>query len=783
MSSVRKSRQGFMDKRVLQPPPRGLIFLIGLLAGAMLFAGASEAWGADSPSGPSVQAPVVKALEVEGNQRVAEPTIRFHISTRVGDPFSVYTIREDLKKIYGLGYFEDVSVDVAEFEGGLKVIFRVVEKPSLRMISFTGNEKIKDEELRTNLAINEGAILNRSIVQESINIIEVLYHQKGYLFVKVEPIYHSSADNYVDLEFKVTEGKKAFVKTISFTGNKSFTEKELRKVIETSTWGVFSFVTLDGTYVRDVVRNDRVKLLQFYHNNGFIDVVVGEPVVEIVSKSANIFITFPIVEGPQYHVASITIQGDLDNPEEQLKNMLRLKVGEVFKKDRLRRDVLALTNFYSSQGYAFADVAPLTNPHPEDLKVDVVLEVDKGTKVFVEKINIKGNVRTRDHVIRREFKLSEGEAYDSGKLALTRRDLQYTGFFQEVSIDTNRGSQDDTVVIDAEVKERPTGVFGIGAGYSSAESALMAFRIQQDNLGGRGQKLTLRGQFSGIRQHYRLSFWDPSLADSTVGFGMGLTNVIEEFPLYDQETKGFDTTFAKDFRDYWQGSLQYRLEEIELKNINSSAFGIIGEGTTAVGSITPVLAYDSLDSRYFPHRGSKQTYGIEFSAEPFGSDVEFWKLNADWRRYFEVKEDVVYHPRVRVGFAQGMGGEDLPTFERFFVGGTSTVRGFKLRDIGPSIGEGKFRRALGGEARFVLNNEVRYPLVPQINLSGVAFVDAGNVYEETDDFDPTDLRYGTGAGIRLLSPVGPIGLDYGLKIDRQPGEKIGEFHLSLGSQF
>lgn len=783
MLSVSKSRQGFMGISILQPPPRGVILLIGLLVGALLFTGVSVAWGVDSPAGPSVRAPTVKAVEVEGNQRVAEPTIRFHVSTRVGEPFNVYTIREDLKKIYGLGYFEDVSVDVAEFEGGLKVIFRVVEKPSLRTISFTGNNKIKDEDLRTNIALSEGAILNRSMVQESINVIQVLYHQKGYLFVAVEPIYHASQDNHVDLEFKITEGKKAFVETISFSGNKAFSEKELSKVIDTDTWGVFSFLTMDGTYVRDVVRNDRVKLLQFYHNNGFIDVTVGEPVVEIDDKSASIFITFPIVEGPQYRVASITVQGDEDNPEDQLKNMLRLKTGEIFRKNRLRRDVLTLTNFYSTQGYAFADVAPLTRPHPEDLTVDIILEVDRGTKVFVEKVNIKGNVRTRDHVIRREFKLSEGEAFDSSKLALTRRDIQYTGFFQEVSIDTNRGSQEDTVIIDTEVKEKPTGVFGIGAGYSSTESALIAFRIQQDNLGGRGQKLSLRGQFSGIRQRYRVAFWDPSVADSTIGLGLGLTNVVEEFPLFDQETKGFDSTLAKDFRDYWRGSLQYRLEEIEVKNVNSGAIGLVEEGNTAVGSLTPALVYDSLDRRFFPHRGTKQSYSLELSAQAIGSDVNFSKLNADWRRYFEVKDDVVYHPRVRVGFAQGMSGEDLPAFERFYVGGTSTVRGFKLRDIGPGIGEGRFRRALGGESRFVLNNEVRYPLVQQINLSGVAFIDAGNVYEESDDFNPTDLRYGTGLGVRLLSPVGPIGIDYGLKIDRKPGEEIGEFHLSLGSQF
>lgn len=771
-----------MGKRIPRPVPRISILLGGLLAGALLLA-SLPAWGAEPPPGPSAKVPEVKAVLVEGNERVAESTILFHVKTRAGDPFSVYTIREDLKKIYGLGYFEDVSVDVAEFEGGLKVIFHVVEKPTLRTIYFSGNTKIESEEFRTNIPMSEGAILNRSMVQESINIIQFLYHQKGYLFVNVEPTYHAATENQVNLEFKISEGKKAFVEVISFTGNKAFSAKELRKQIETSTWGPLSFLTLDGTYVRDVVKNDRVKLIQFYHNNGFIDVTVGDPVVEIDDKSGEIFITFPITEGPQYRVASIAVTGDDETTDEQLKKIMRLKDGEIFRKDRLRRDLLTLTNYYSAQGYAFADVAPLTRRNPQGHTVDLFLEVDKGQKVYVEKVNIKGNVRTRDNVIRREFGLSEGEAFDSTKLAHTRRNLQYTGFFEEVTIDTNPGSADDTVIIDTEVRERPTGVFGIGAGYSSVEEALVAFRIQQDNWGGRGQKLSFKGQFSGIRQRYRLSFWEPSVADSTIGWGLGLTNIIETFPLYDQETKGFDTTLSKNFRDFWLGGVSYRLEQVELKNVNSGVIGLIPEGEVAVGSATPSLSYDSTDNRWFPHTGVRQKYNMEFAAQPLGSDVEFWKLNADWRRFFEVQEDVVYQPRLRFGLGRSLDDEPLPTFERYFAGGTSTVRGFKLRDIGPSLGEGRFRRALGGDARFVLNNEVRFPLVQQINLSGVTFVDAGNVYQEIEDFDPTDLRYGTGAGLRLLSPVGPIGLDYGIKIDRQPGEDLGEFHLSLGSQF
>lgn len=761
---------------------KGLI--IGLLAGAVLLAGGRGVWGAsEAPPGSESQAPPVKAILVEGNQKVAESTIRFHISIHEGDPFSVYAVREDLKKIYGLGYFEDVSVDLEEFEGGFKVIFHVVEKPSISNLTFSGNNKITEDEFRNNIPLSPGAILNRSLVQEAINVIQSLYHQKGFLFVQIEPVYHARANNQIDLEFKINEGKKAFIQTISFTGNRNFSDKELMKQIDTSTKGIFSWITMDGTYVRDVVKNDRVKLVQFYLNNGFIDVAVSEPSVEIDNKEGQIYITFAITEGLQYRVASLTVSGDEETSKDQLKKMLRLKEGDIFYKDRLRRDILSLTNFYSTQGYAFADVAPMTRKNPDEKTVDLVLEVDKGHKVFVEKVNIKGNVRTRDHVIRREFKLSEGEAFDSSKLAWSRRNIQYSGYFEEVSMNTSRGSQEDTVVIDTEVKEKPTGVFGIGAGYSSVESALLAFRIQQDNLGGRGQKLAFRGQFSGIRQYYRLSFWEPSIADSTIGFGMGLSDIIEDYPLYEQEVQGFDVTFAKDFRDYWKGSLNYKLEEVNLFNVNSGAVGLIPEGTTAIGSVRPILSYDSLDQPYFPHSGTKQSYSVELSASSLGSDVNFYKFYGDWRKYFEVKEDVVYYPRLRIGFGEGLSGEELPWFERFYAGGSSTVRGFKLRDIGPKIGEGDVGRALGGEARFVINNEIRYPLVEQINLAGVAFIDAGNVYDQVEDLDPTDLRYGTGVGVRMLSPIGPIGIDYGLKIDREPGERIGEIHLMLGSQF
>ncbi len=767
-----------MDNYHMQTPPgKGALFA-GLALAGVILAGVGGVWAAEPPgSGPGL-APQIKAVLVEGNQRVEESTIRFHINTRKGASFSVYTIREDLKKIYSLGYFEDVKVDVTEFEGGLTVTYIVVEKPSLWTITFSGNSKIPQDEFLSNIPLREGAILNRNLVQESINIVQFLYHQKGFLFVKVEPLYHAAANNYVDLEFSVTEGKKAHVETISFAGNRSFSDKELRKVIDTSTWNPLSFLTMGGAYVRDVVKNDRVKLVQFYHNNGFLDSVVSEPAVEIDDKAGDIFITFSINEGPQYRVTSLAITGDEETPKDQLLKLLTLREGEIFRKNRLRRDILYLTNLYSTQGYAYADVVPLTNRNPENQTVDVVLDVDKGQRVFVEQINIQGNTRTRDHVIRRQFKLSEGEVFDSSKLALSRRNIRFTGYFDEVSINTSRGSDDDTIIIDTQVQEKPTGVFGVGAGYSSAEQALFGFRIEQDNLAGRGQKLAFRGNFSGISQRFRLSFWEPSVADSTIGMGFSLTNVLEDFPLYDSEIKGFDTTFAKGFGDFWKGSFQYRLEDIEIKNVNSSVQGSIAEGEFTVGSLQPSLGYDSLDRRYFPHSGTKQYYSFELAAEPLGSDEEFWKIQGDWRRYFEIKENVVYHPRLRMGFATGIGGKTLPAFERFFAGGTSTVRGFKLRDIGPSVDF----RSLGGESRFVLNNEVQYPLVEAINLSGVGFIDAGNVYSKVEDFDPFTLRYGTGAGVRLLSPVGPIGLEYGIKLDRKAGERRGEFHLRLGSQ-
>ena len=772
-----------MDNYHMQTPPSRRALFAGLALAGVILAGVGGVWAAEPPGGGLDPAPQVKAVFVEGNQRVEESTILFHINTRKGASFSVYTIREDLKKIYSLGYFEDVKVDVTEFEGGLTVTYIVVEKPSLRIITFSGNSKIPQDEFLSNIPLREGSILNRNLVQESINIVQFLYHQKGFLFVKVEPIYHAAANNYVDLEFSVTEGKKAHVETISFAGNRSFSDKELRKVINTSTWNPLSFLTMAGAYVRDVVKNDRVKLLQFYHNNGFLDSVVSEPAVEIDDKAGDIFITFSIDEGPQYRVTSLAVTGDEETPKDQLLKLLALREGEIFRKNRLRRDILYLTNLYSTQGYAYADVVPLTNRNPENQTVDVVLEVDKGQRVFVEQINIQGNARTRDHVIRRQFKLSEGEVFDSSKLALSRRNIRFTGYFDEVSINTSRGSYDDTIIIDTQVQEKPTGVFGAGAGYSSAEQAVVGFRIQQGNLAGRGQNLSFKGSFSALRQRFQLSFWEPSVADSSIGMGFTITNTLEEFPLYDTDVKGFDTTFAKDFRDFWKGGLQYRLQETAIKNVHSSVEGLIPERTFAVGSLRPSLGYDSLDSRFFPHRGTKQSYSFELAAEPLGSDVEFWKFHGDWRRYFEINEAVVYHPRIRIGFASGLGDEELPASERFFGGGSSTVRGFKLRDIGPNVDLFRFRRALGGESRFILNNEVRYPLVEMINLSGVAFIDAGNVYSEVGDFDPFTLRYGTGAGVRLLSPVGPIGWDYGLKIDRKPGERRGEFHLRLGSQF
>jgi len=407
--------------------------LLWVLTAALLFA--LPAWAEEGD--------IVQAIKIVGNKRVHESNIRYYIQTKVGEPLSRTQVREDIEKIYKMGHFKNIQVDTQPLGEGLEVVFTLEEIPSIGDIRILGNKKIETEDIREKIVLKEGATFQDHLVLSSVEEIKSLYQEKGYFFAEVKTSTETTPENLVDIAIRIREGEKVSVEKISFAGNKKFTDKELRKVIETKedTW--YSFLTDAGIYQKDILKLDRFRLEAFYQDNGYYRVRVLEPRIEVRKQEKAIYITIPVEEGPLYKVANIEVKGDDLLAEEELMAVVKMKKGDTFNVSMLREDALSISELYSERGYAYADVNPMTQIDDENKTVDLSIQVEKGRKVYVGKIEILGNAQTRDNVIRREFRLKEGELFDSKKLKRSKQRVNNLQFFEDVKIDTRRGEDRD----------------------------------------------------------------------------------------------------------------------------------------------------------------------------------------------------------------------------------------------------------------------------------------------------------------------------------------------------
>jgi outer membrane protein insertion porin family len=730
--------------------------------------------------GGEVPAPRIRAIEVKGNQKVETSTIQFYIRTRIGDEFSVARIREDLLRIYRLGFFKDVQVDVEEFEGGLKVTFIVVEEPLVRDITITGTAAIKREEVEGKLALKPNAVLNRNQVRDSLDKIKQLYQEKGYYFAEAEAIYTEVGPDEIDLTIRITEGEKILIKRIDFVGNRAVAAWELKNAMETKEATLFSFITGTGVYQRDTLRNDVRRLEALYQTRGFLRVEVAEPEVRVDRQAKGIFITIAIKEQEQFRVGRVHVAGDDLFSAEELKSLMRLQEGEIFDRSQLANDVLRITDRYSERGYAFAEVVPVTTIDQARRLVNLDVRIDRGPQVRVGRILIVGNEITRDKVIRREIRLNEGELFDSSKLRRSRQRLGNLGFFEEIKIDTKRRPEEELVDLEVRVKEQPTGAFTAGAGYSSTQSFIATASIRQNNLFGRGQRIALIAQLSRISADFTLSFTEPYFLDSPYSLGLEAFNRRFDFDAFDSRETGGGLRFSRPIGEFLRVGLGYRYEDIDITDVAEDASlrikSLAGRSTSSV--LNPSLAWDSRDNAFNPSRGFYNFLSFDVAGGPLGAENQFYKAIGEANWYYPLVGELVLSLRGRVGYGDGYGGRDLPLLERFFVGTqAATIRGYRLRDVGPKDINGE---PIGGNSLLLLSGQLRFPVTQGLSLVG--FVDTGNLYDK-GDFDPTRLRTGVGAGIRFVTPLGPLALDWGFKLDRKPGEKPSEIHFNIGTLF
>jgi outer membrane protein insertion porin family len=722
----------------------------------------------------------VTRMNVKGNRRIEKDAILGVMQTREGEILAPPRLREDLKTIYKMGYFTDVKIDLSDTPEGRILTVIVTEKPAIKDIIPQGNAKIKKDKILESLDIKPYAVASETAIRDGINKVLVMYRDKGYYEANITYDLQPVTDTEVNLVLHINEGGKLAIKDIEFEGNRAFKSKELRNVMETKERGLFfiAWMTGAGKLNKDILERDLEKVSAFYYNHGYIKAKVGEPRVSI--KGGWIYVTIPVEEGPQYHVGKLDMQGDLIEEKDALLKKLDIATGKVYSREVLQKDLTTLADIYADQGYANADIAPLLKERDDTLTVDINFDIHQGKKVYFERIDIAGNIKTRDKVIRRELRVYEQDLFNATNLKESVKNLRRLEYFEDVNFNTSPGSAPDRLNLKITVKERPTGSFGIGAGYSTQDRVVGMVEISQTNLFGRGQTLKVQGVIGAISNRLRASFFEPYLFDRPLGLGIDAFNWMRQYTEYTRKSRGGVLRLThplrwKYSRVYWS----YRFENVNLENLEANPSPTIVEASrihnTSATSFT--LRRDSRDAVFTPTQGSDNSISCEMAG--LGGDTAFMRYIAESGWYFPLFWGTVGVLHGRGGYMNKLQWGKMPAYEMFYLGGIDTIRGFKYADISPRDPNTGDR--IGGESFAQMNVEFRFPLLPKLGMTGTIFFDAGNVYG-SDSIGPA-LRTTLGGGIRWFSPMGPLRVEWGYNLSKKPWEKQSAWEFTVGSQF
>lgn len=752
-------------------------------AGLLLLAAALApfpAWAVDF-------AKPIKSIRIKGAERADQNTIRYYIHSRVGGAYDPSAAAGDIKRIYKLGFFDDIRLDVAEEPDGLVLTFIFKEKPFVRDVVITNAEEVDKQQIRARLKTKKGTFFRQDQIPWDQERIRSLYRSKGFYFTGVRTVVKKLGGGQVDVEFIIDEGRKITISRIDFRGAKAFPQRTLRGVIQTEEAGWMSLFSDAGAYKKEVLKTDLLRLESFYHDHGYIKVKVYDPEVEIDKEKRKIYVSIPVSEGAQYHVGSIDVQGDDVYTGEELLEKVSLSTGDVFNRSLFRRDIFEISDMYSQKGYAFANVTPALDVDEEKKTVNIKVQTDKGRKVYIGKITITGNEKTRDRVVRREFRLQEGELFNSAKLRRSRERINNLGFFDSVEIEQRSRRELDMVDLDVQVTERSTGQISFGAGYSSVENLLLQGQVKWPNFMGKGQTLSLSLNSSARRTDFNASFTEPRLFDRELMGGVDAYNKLFLWDAYDSRDIGGSFRIGRSFGEYLWARLGYTYEKNEITvrdRERASSYLLEQEGVTTIGSFLPSLTYDTRNDPFNPTAGHRVYGSVELAGA--GGEERFYRTIGEYSVYRSLWLDFVGMFHAKIGLASDYSGEGLPISKRFFMGGPRSLRGFTYRNVGPLDVDGE---ALGGEALLLFNVELQYGFTRYFR--GFVFYDRGNVYGSNDArgnttdryYDLEDMRHSWGAGIHFFSPIGPITVAYGFKLDQRSGETPNEFHFTIGGAF
>jgi len=811
-----------------------------LYLAAALLSSASAAQGqpatSDTPSASGSD--TITEIRVEGNQRVEPAAVIRALKNRVGSRFDPALTAADLQGLWALGYFADIQLLTQVLpQGGLAYIIRVIERPSVREVKLEGNEELSKDDFKDDIDIKRFSILDMDAVRRNAKKIQAKYLEKGFFLAdvtyRVDPVVASaaakakeaaqskptanlapvtSAAEQVDVVFVINEHAKVMVKSISLIGAIKVSPETLKAEMATHEGNYLSFITQEGTYREELFQRDLAVIEAAYYDRGYLQVKVEKPSVSLSPDKKYIFIDIRIEEGDPYRISKIDFAGDLIFPKEQLRLQVYSREGQYFSRQFIIHDDQALSEMYQDLGYAYANWSPETVVDPVAKTVAVTFTVQKGKPQLIESISIVGNTKTRDRVIRREMRIYEGELFRGSGMRVSKERITALGYFETVEINFKPGSDDTHVAVTVEVKEKATGTFQVGAGFSSVESFIFTAQVSQANFLGWGNTASVSAQVSGLRQLFTASFFEPYFLDSDFIFTLDLFRTQIDSYDFTRQSIGGAVGWGYHLLDDMTAALTYTLEGVSAipggSGINGGTIPTSGaipspanrfkSGTTS--SVRLALTYDRRDNRLYPTKGMLLFGSAEVAPKFLGGDFNFLRLQGYTRFYVPLPLlGLIFKTQFTVGYIAELNPNNpLPISEQYLLGGITTLRGYTLNSISPTLLVGTLARGdfvasrftVGGNKEFIANFELEIPIVPKAGVRGVVFFDAGNVFAVDANFFqdrqyklPLGLFLATGFGVRWFSPVGPLRFEWGIPLTPRPQDQGILFEFTIGNSF
>jgi outer membrane protein insertion porin family len=778
----------------------------------------------------------IARIVVAGNRRVTEDDVLAYLRQRAGQNFSPSALTQDVRELYASGFFDDIEVDLERRDAGVVLRFLVRERPSIAKVEFEGNSEIDNDDLKEAIEVKASTVLSQPAVRRSVQKIRDMYAEKGYFLAEADSEVVPQKNNEVLVRFRVREHQQVSVRRITFIGNDSIPGDELRSVMFTGNSGFFAFGS-GGPFRQDAFERDIAVISALYYDRGFLSVSINTPRVMLTPDKNGIEVSVTIEEGPRYKIRQLRVfERGADGREVEpidgrrnLRMMVRANQGDYFNRAALLEDLQAIRTLYRDHGFANVDATPQTNVDPDSHEVDVIVPVDRGPLVHFERIEVRGNSKTRDKVIRRELEVAEGEPFHESNLEKSRRRVTALGYFERVDLSTEQGSAPDKMNVYIEVSEKPTGTFQVGAGFSSLENFIATAQIQQANLFGNGQSLAVQAQLSGIRELVDVRLYEPYFLDSRFSASIDVYKQRRIYTDFAQDSTGGSLTFGYPLIEpELTASIAYTAEKTSVSTQASSTLLSTGAQTSVfnrlplanlfndgfTSSIRPGLIYDTRDNRLFPTSGIYLFGSSELAAATLGSTNEFLRHRLMGRFYYPLGAGFVLKLNTEAGHVTSPSKDGVPIFARFFLGGIMDVRGFRYRTLGPRVGLYNATDPnsvpipnganIGGNLMYFQNLELEIPIVESVGVRGVVFTDAGNAWNLEQNYCKTNkasvlyeavspcfdglsslatLRTSWGFGIRWFSPLGPLRFEWGFPFKPLPFEESSVFEFTIGNFF